>query len=425
MSHDKKNARTSTSLLPIVAVIALVGLIVLGVTFLFPASTTSEAAPIRPVSEVAEQAQNNPQATPPVGSALVAVPLPTNTSKATATHLPTVTSTADHTPSPTATPSPTVSPTPTYDLSSCTVLGCNVGTVPPTVQYAEQLLLLDHLPQRTDCPDCPSNEEMSEAEIDQLLDADADTVAQLAAIARSQQPYEIAPGIVYIVYENVHHVVVDLKAPGFVLRNIIPPIPDLETQAEIRITPSFCMRPDSLVITDADYHGLVGSNKTEMGRELFFHLGRAALFLRQTDFNENRYSIDVMTRYKDFRKAIVSWGAGPIFIFNGRYDFNPKQEWFEEDALEHFAESTNPKMTVAISRDRKYLFLSVSTGLTLEEHAQNLLSLGERWGIVISRAMRFDGNDSTYLAIRMGDYMVPVVDIEEPLIVNCLAIERN
>lgn len=404
---------------------ATAAVIIFGVTFLFPASTTSEAAPIQPATEVAERIENTPQATPPVASALIDVPLPTNTPKATPTQYPTVTSTADQTPSPTATPSPTVSPTPTLDLASCNVLGCNVDTAPPTVQYAERLLLLDHLPQRTDCPDCPPNEEMSEAEIDHLLNVDAATVAQLAAIARSQQPYEIAPGIVYLVYENVHHVVVDLKAPGFVLRNIIPPIPDLETQEKIRITPSFCMRPDSLVITDADYHGLVGSNKTEMGRELFFHLGRAALFLRQTNFNENRYSIDVMTQYKDFRKAIVSWGSGPIFIFNGRYDFNPKQEWFEPDALEHFAESPNPKMTVAISRDRKYLFFSVSTGLTLEEHAQNLLSLGERWGIIISRAMRFDGNESTYLAIRMGDYMVPVVDIKEPLIVNCLAIERN
>ncbi|MCB0166300.1 MAG: phosphodiester glycosidase family protein [Anaerolineae bacterium] len=425
MSHDNKIARTSTSLLPIVAVIVLVGVLVLGVTFLFPASTTSEAAPIQPPIDVVERTQNDPQATPPPASPIIAVPLPTNTPKATATYPPTATSIARQTLSPTATSTPTVSPTPTYDLANCTVLGCNVGTVPPTVQYAERLLLLDHLPQRTDCPDCPPNEEMSESEINQLLSADADTVAQLAEIARSQQPYEIAPGIVYIVFDNAHHVVVDLKASGFTLRNIIPPVPDLETQADIRITPSFCMRPDSLVITDADYHGLVGSNKTEEGRELFFHLGRAALFLRRTNFNENRYNIDVMTQYKDFQKAIVSWGSGPIFIFNGRYDFNPKQEWFEADALEHFAESTNPKMTVAISRDRKYLFLSVSTGLTLEEHAQNLLSLAERWGIVISRAMRFDGNESIFLGIRMGDHMVPVVDIKEPLIVNCFAIERN
>ncbi|MCB0213664.1 MAG: phosphodiester glycosidase family protein, partial [Anaerolineae bacterium] len=189
--------------------------------------------------------------------------------------------------------------------------------------------------------------------------------------------------------------------------------------------PSFCMRPNSLVITDADYHGIVGSNKTEMGRELFFHLGRAALFLRPTSFNENRYSIDVMTEYKDFEKAIVSWGAGPIFIFNGRYDFNPKEEWFDQDRLDRYTETTLPKMTVAISRDRKYLFLSISTGLTLEEHAANMLALGERWGIIISRAMRFDGNESTYMAIRMGDYMVPVLDIKEPLIVNCLAIEKT
>ena len=39
--------------------------------------------------------------------------------------------------------------------------------------------------------------------------------------------------------------------------------------------------------------------------------------------------------------------------------------------------------------------------------------------------MRFDGGESAYLAIRLGDYMVPVLNIEEPLIVNCLAIELD
>jgi hypothetical protein len=39
--------------------------------------------------------------------------------------------------------------------------------------------------------------------------------------------------------------------------------------------------------------------------------------------------------------------------------------------------------------------------------------------------MRFDGSESAYFAIRMGDFLVPVLDLEEPLIVNCLAIERE
>jgi hypothetical protein len=38
--------------------------------------------------------------------------------------------------------------------------------------------------------------------------------------------------------------------------------------------------------------------------------------------------------------------------------------------------------------------------------------------------MRFDGGESAYFAIRLGDHLVPIFDIEEPLIVNCLAIEQ-
>jgi hypothetical protein len=81
-------------------------------------------------------------------------------------------------------------------------------------------------------------------------------------------------------------------------------------------------------------------------------------------------------------------------------------------------------MTVAISKDRKYLFLTASYDLTLEEHAENIFALGQAWGIDVDKAMRFDGGESTYLAIRMGNYLVPVLNIDEPLIVNCLAIER-
>jgi hypothetical protein len=38
--------------------------------------------------------------------------------------------------------------------------------------------------------------------------------------------------------------------------------------------------------------------------------------------------------------------------------------------------------------------------------------------------MRFDGSESGYIAIRLGDTMVPILNLEEPLIVNCFAIER-
>jgi hypothetical protein len=38
--------------------------------------------------------------------------------------------------------------------------------------------------------------------------------------------------------------------------------------------------------------------------------------------------------------------------------------------------------------------------------------------------MRFDGGESAYMAIRIGDKMVPILNLEEPLIVNCLAVEQ-
>jgi len=81
-------------------------------------------------------------------------------------------------------------------------------------------------------------------------------------------------------------------------------------------------------------------------------------------------------------------------------------------------------MTVALSKDRKYLFITASYDLTLEEHAENIFKLGQAWEIDIDKAMRFDGGESTYLAIRLGNYLVPVLNIEEPLIVNCLAVEK-
>jgi hypothetical protein len=338
----------------------------------------------------------------------------------TAKPSPSSTPTATTTPTPTSTPTPTVTPTPTLDLASCNLSGCGAVSVPlPTVEYETNLLLRTEPAQRRLCEDCPANDVMSAEALDELLKTDAETLDFLQEVALSQNPYEIAPGIVYIVSDYVHHVVIDLEESGYILRNIIPPIPDVETQESIRITPSYCFRPETLVVTTADYHGLVGSNKTESGRELFFHLGRAALY--QLD---GQYDIDVIREYDEFARTSVSWGAGPIFIWDGEYDFNPEQEWFDEESLEYYGSNEWAKLSVAVSEDRKYLFLSVSYGLTLEEHANNIIDLGRRWGITVDRAMRFDSTESTYLAIRLGEHLVPVLELEEPLIVNCFAVEK-
>lgn len=112
-------------------------------------------------------------------------------------------------------------------------------------------------------------------------------------------------------------------------------------------------------------------------------------------------------------------------MWDGRYDYNPEQEWFDAKNLEHYRTTRWTKLTAAISKDRKYLFISASYGLTLRQHAQNIINLGEKWGIKVDRAMRFDGSESAYLGIRLGKYMVPVLNLEEPLIVNCFAIEKN
>jgi hypothetical protein len=232
----------------------------------------------------------------------------------------------------------------------------------------------------------------------------------------SQETYELAPGIVYIVFNNVHHVVIDLEESGYVLRNIIPNIPERGTL----ITPSYCLSPKSLVVTTGDYHGLNGSNKTETGRDLFFHLGRAALYQRN-----GRFNIDVIRGRPDYDRTSISWGAGPIIMWNGRYDFDPEQEWFDEENLKHYRTTRWTKLTAALSKDRKYLFISSSYGITLKGHAQNLIDLGQKWGIKVDRAMRLDGSESAYMAIRLGNYMVPILSLEEPLIVNCFAIEQD
>ncbi len=248
-----------------------------------------------------------------------------------------------------------------------------------------------------------------------MISADSATLARLQKIALSQETYQIAPGVVYIVFNNVHHVVIDLKESGYILRNIIPNTSERGTL----ITPSYCLSSQSLVVTTADYHGLNGSNKTEIGQDLFFHLGRAALYERN-----GRFNIGVIRSRPAWDKTSLSWGGGPLFIWNGRYDFNPEQEWFDQENLGHYRTTLWTKLTAAISKDRKYLFISSSYGLTLREHAQNIIDLGQKWGIQVDRAMRFDGSESAYLAIRIGDHMVPVLNLEEPLIVNCFAVEK-
>lgn len=346
----------------------------------------------------------------------------TATPEAARAGLATATPTPGRTPAPTATPTPspspthTATPTPTLDLAGCNAAGCGAGARPlPTAEDHFNLFLTRTRPARRICADCPQNPQLSQAQLNELVGADPAILARLHAIALSQETYELAPGVVYIVFDHVHHVVVDLEEPGYVLRNIIPEA----VERGALITPSYCMTDKSLVVTTADYHGLDGSNKTETGRDLFFHLGRAALF--QLD---GRYDIRVIREREEYDRTAISWGGGPLFIWNGRYNFNPEQEWFEPDALDHYRTKRWAKITAAVSKDRKYLFLTVSYGLTLEEHAQNIIELGQRWGIDIDRAMRFDGSESAYMALRLGRYLVPVLNLEEPLIVNCLAIER-
>ncbi|MFN8457414.1 MAG: hypothetical protein U0401_22605 [Anaerolineae bacterium] len=346
---------------------------------------------------------------------------PSATPSATATPTVTPTPTTTHTPTPTYTPTstatPTPTPTPTLNLTTCTVNGCGSQVeAPPTAIPTFDLLLIEKPPIRRVCSGCPKNEQLSETQLNSLIRADYNTLTQLRQLVLSQETYQIAPGMVYIMFNNVHHVVIDLKESGLNLRNIIPNTPKRGTL----ITPSYCMSPDSLLVTTADYHGLNGSNKTETGRDLFFHLGRAALYQRS-----GRYNIDVIRTRPAYDKTSISWGGGPLFIWNGQYKFNPEQEWFDQPNLEHYRTTHWTKLTVAISKDRKYLFVSAGYGMTLRQHAENIIELGRRWGIEVDRAMRFDGSESAYMAIRLGKYMVPILNLEEPLIVNCFAVERK
>jgi hypothetical protein len=247
-----------------------------------------------------------------------------------------------------------------------------------------------------------------------LTDVDRATMQQLREAARSQRAYQIAPGVAYFVYDRVHHVVVDLQEPGIALQNKVPRRGERGTL----FTPSCCVAPDALVITDADYHGLDGSNKAD-GREVFFHQGRAALFVL-----DGRYDIGVIRTQEEYDLVNTSWGGGPIFIWDGEYNFDPFDEWFQPKVLEYYRTSSWAKMTAAVSADRKYLVLSASYGLTIAEHAENIIALGRLWGIKIDRALRFDGAESAYLGLRVGPHFVSVLDIPEPKIVNCLVIRR-
>ncbi|MDH4136754.1 MAG: hypothetical protein OEW09_08605 [Anaerolineae bacterium] len=339
------------------------------------------------------------------------------TSTATWTSTPTRTPTATHTPTATPSPSPTPTPTPTIDLNSCTILGCGYGPADPvpTAAVGPKPYVPQTPPARRVCQTCHGGEPVKSPQFLSLTDASGTTMQQLRDAAWSQRAYQIAPGVVYFVYDRVHHVVVDLQEPGIVLQNIVPQRGERGTL----FTPSCCVAPDALVITDADYHGLDGSNKAD-GREVFFHQGRAALFVRH-----GQYDIGVVRTQEEYEPVTTSWGGGPIFIWDGAYNFNPFDEWFQPEVLEYYRTSTWAKMTAAVSEDRKYLVLSSSYGLTIAEHAENIIALGRLWGIKIDRALRFDGAESAYLGLRIGPHFVSVLDIPEPKIVNCLVIRRR
>ena len=297
------------------------------------------------------------------------------------------------------------------------MLGCGYDLADPipTAAVAPRPYIPQTPPARRDCQTCHGGEPVKSPPFLSLTDVDRATTQQLRNAAWSQRAYQIAPGVVYFVYNSVHHVVVDLQEPGIALQNIVPQRGERGTL----FTPSCCVAPDALVITDADYHGLDGSNKAD-GKEYFFHQGRAALFVL-----DGQYDIGVIRTEEEYEPVITSWGGGPIFIWDGQYNFNPFDEWFHPDALEYYHTSIWAKMTVAVSEDRKYLVLSSSYGLTLEEHAQNIIELGRLWGIKIDRALRFDGAESAYLGLRIGPHLVSVLDMQEPKIVNCLVIQRR
>jgi hypothetical protein len=321
---------------------------------------------------------------------------------------------------PTDTPTavPTVTPTPTLDLSSCTAQGCASGSSDTAINAAAgpmgKLLLLQEPPQGPDCNDCRANQQISPSELAAITSVDGPTLSLLRTIAASGQTYEVSSGIVYIVDNNTHHIVLDLEEPGYKFRNIVSG----GTREEL-IVPSFCMSQTSLIITDADYYGLNGSNKTETGRAVFFHPAWSALYKI-----DNRFDIDVLSE-ETYGLTEISWGGGPIFIWNGAYQYNPKFEWFTPENLIYYETTQQSAISAALSRNRKYLILTVSYGLTLKQHAEQIISLGARWGIEVEKAIRFDGGSSTYLAVRLNDKVVPVLGLQEPKIANCFVVERE
>jgi hypothetical protein len=357
------------------------------------------------------QPSEMPSPSPTPHNMVVVRATPTATRTSTPTHTPTAT------PSPSPTPTLTPTPTPTLDLNSCTILGCGYGPADPvpTSAMGPKPPIPQTPPARRVCQTCHGGEPVKSPQFLNLTNADGATMQQLWDAARSQRAYQIAPGVVYFVYDRVHHVVVDLQEPENVLQNKVPQRGERGTL----FTPSCCVAPDALVITDADYHGLDGSNKAN-GREIFFHQGRAALFVR-----EGRYDIEVIRTKEEYDPVTTSWGGGPIFIWDGEYNFNPFNEWFQPRVLEYYRTSPWAKMTAAVSEDRKYLVLSASYGLTIAEHAENIIALGRLWGIEIDRAVRFDGAESAYLGLRIGPHFVSVLDIPEPKIVNCLVIRQR
>lgn len=345
-------------------------------------------------------------------------PLSPNPTIVTATPRMVLTTTPSKVPTTTPTVEPTIVPTPTLDLSTCTVKGCASGSSEPTTGEMARplgvLVWLQEPPRKRICNECPENQQLSPSELASITDVDPVTLSLLQTVVTSTQAYVIAPGVVYIVDNNTHHVVIDLEETGYRFRNIIP-----DGDRDTLITPSYCVSQASLVITDADYYGLNGSNKTETGREVFFHPGWSALFALN-----NRFDIDVLDK-EIYELAEISWGGGPIFIWDGMYQFNPKYEWFTPGNLNAYETSALSAISAALSRDRKYLILTVSSGLTLKQHAEQVISFGQRWGIEIEKAIRFDGDSSAYLAIRLGEKLVPVLRSREPKIANCFAVEKE
>ena len=250
MSRFKNNGQFPPKVAIIVGVLVVIGLGVAG--------ATGRQQPILTiflgVTDTALRATNERQATPAAqigelaGDRSSPSPPPTATPTPTASATPTSTPTATQTSTPTMTPTATPTPTPTLDLSVCNAAGCDPeAEVLPTAVYNPDLLLEFEAHLRRECEDCPPNPVLSEEELIDLLTISPDMLVKLEKIALSQETYEVAPGIVYIVFENVHHVVIDLEEPDYILRNVIPATDERGTL----ITPSYCYTPDSLVVIDA------------------------------------------------------------------------------------------------------------------------------------------------------------------------------